>query len=131
MRSTSSSEISSLVLSYSLVVRGDWCAAICCSIDEEDPNLTHVWLEMPRLPLAELRREVPKTIKRVLYQHARRHNYPTYWLAIYVNVSLAAYELPPDYVAKITAGALLTKPPSNNVERVWVWNPGLHLAFPG
>jgi hypothetical protein len=29
IRSTSSSEISSLVRSYSLVVRGDWCAAIC------------------------------------------------------------------------------------------------------
>jgi hypothetical protein len=98
--------------------------------DEEDPNATHVWLEMPRLPLPELRREVTKKIKRVLYQHARRRKYPTYWLAIYVNLSLEAYQLPPDYVAKIATDALSTKPPSSNVERVWVWNPRLCSAFP-
>jgi len=61
---------------------------------------------------------------------AARRNYPTYWLAIYVNVSLAADELPPDYVAKVTAEALIAKPASSNVERVWVWNQAFTLSFP-
>ena len=98
--------------------------------DDQDQNVTHIELSTPRLPLDQLRREVTKNIKRVLYRHARRRNYPTNRLAIYVNLSLAAYELPPDYVAKITTEALVAKPPSNNVECVWVWNPHLHLVFP-
>ena len=97
--------------------------------DENDPNVTHIELSMPRLPLDQLRGEVTKNIKRVLYKHARRRNYPTYWLTIYVNVSLAAYDLSPDYVAKITREALVAKPPSDNLEQVWVWNPRLHRAF--
>jgi len=96
----------------------------------EDPDVTEVWLSMPRLPLDQLRSEVTKEIKRVLKQHARRWKYPIYWLAIYANLSLEAYQLPPDYVAKIVGKALITKPPSNNVERIWVWNPSLHLVFP-
>jgi hypothetical protein len=96
----------------------------------EDPDVTEVWISMPRLPLDQLRNEVTKEIKRVLKQHARRWKYPTYWLAIYANLSLEAYQLSPDYVAKIVAKALMTKPPSGNVEKVWVWNPRLHLAFP-
>lgn len=77
----------------------------------------------------QLRSEVTKEIKRVLKQHARRWKYPIYWLAIYVNLSLEAYQLPPDYVAKIVAEVLMTRPPSKNVEKVWVWNPHFHLAF--
>jgi hypothetical protein len=95
----------------------------------EDPDVTEVWLSMPRLPLDELRREVTKEIKRALKQHSRRRKYPTYWLAIYANLSLEAYKLPYDYVAKITRETLIATPPSNNVEQVWVWNPRLHLAF--
>ena len=98
--------------------------------DESDPDITHIELSLPRVPLSQLRTEVTKNIKRVLYKHARRRKYPTYWLAIYVNMSLEAYQLPPDYVAAITAQALATKAPSSNLERVWVWNPRLHLAFP-
>jgi hypothetical protein len=85
--------------------------------------------KMPRLPLDQLRREVTKNIKRVLYKHARRRNYPTYWLAIYVNVSLAAYDLASDYIATITSEALVAKPPIDNLEQVWLWNPHLHRAF--
>jgi hypothetical protein len=97
--------------------------------DKDNPNVALIELSTPRLPIEELRREVTKIIKRCLYQHARRPNNPPYWLVIYVNVSLEAYQLPSDYVAKFVSHALATKPPGSNVERVWVWNPHLHLAF--
>jgi hypothetical protein len=96
----------------------------------EDPNVIEVSLSMPRRPLDELRREITKKIKRDLYKHARRNNYPTYWLAIYANFIQEAYKVGPDYAAKVVGEALIAKPPAGNVERVWVWNPGLHLVFP-
>lgn len=98
--------------------------------DEKNPNITEVWLSLPRRPLDQLLRELTKKIKRDLYKHARRTNYSTYWLAIYANFSKEAYKVPPDYAAQVVAQALAVKPPSRNVERVWVWNPGLHLVFP-
>jgi hypothetical protein len=97
--------------------------------DENHPDLTHVDLQSPRRPVEELRHALTKHIKRVLDKHVRRTNYPPYWLAIYVN-GLHWYDLPDDYVAKTVSEALVTKPPSSNVERVWVWNPHILLAFP-
>ncbi len=98
--------------------------------DKEDPDVTHVWLSEPRLPLDELRGELTRNIVRVLDSHARRRKYPPYWLAIYANVSTEAYKLPSDYVAKIVRERLAQKPPTSNVERVWVWNMRLDLVFP-
>jgi hypothetical protein len=97
--------------------------------DEDDPDGTHVVLSEPRLPLDQLQAEVRKYIKRVLYQHARRRDYPPYWLAIYNNLSLMAYNLPPDYVANIVRESLIRKPPTGNLKRIWVWNPRLDLVF--
>ncbi len=98
--------------------------------DREDPTITHVWLSTPRLPISELQAQVTKEIERVLYQHARRRKYPSYWLTIYANLSLEAYKLPSDYVARVVRDALIRKPASPNVERVWVWNMRLDRAFP-
>jgi hypothetical protein len=96
--------------------------------DENHPHLIHVDLSSPRRPLEELRRELTKHIKSVVKKHARRTNYPAYWLAIYVT-GLHWYNFSPDYVANTVSEALVTRPPSSNVERVWVWNPELLLAF--
>ena len=97
--------------------------------DEDDPDATHVELSLPRRTLDELLRELTKKIKRELYKHARRTHYPTYWLAVYTNFSREAYKVPPDYAAQVVTQALAAKPPSSNVERVWVWNPDLQLAY--
>lgn len=69
-------------------------------------------------------------IRRILNRHARRRKYPIYWLAIYANLSLEAYQMSPDYVARVVREALIRKPPSSNVERIWVWNTRLEAVFP-
>jgi hypothetical protein len=97
--------------------------------DGEDPDVTHVWLSEPRLPLDQLCGDLTRNIRRVLDRHARRRKYPTYWLAIYANLSLEAYKLSSDYVAEIVRERLIQKSPSSNVERVWVWNMRLDLVF--
>ena len=91
-------------------------------VDEHNPDLTHIFLSAPRLPLNELRDELAKNIRRIVNRHARRKKYPIYWLAIYANLSFEAYQLPSDYVAKMVLEALARKPPSGNVEQIWVWN---------
>lgn len=50
--------------------------------DKNNPDITDVWLSLPRRPLDQLRRELTNKIKRDLYKHARRRDYPTFWLAI-------------------------------------------------
>jgi hypothetical protein len=87
---------------------------------EGDPAAQMVELERPRLPLAELQKEVQAEVIRILKKHARRRNYPNYWLSIYANLSLESYGLPPDYVAKAVKDKLATWSPCGNLEGVWV-----------
>ncbi len=59
-----------------------------------------------------------------------RKKYPSYWLAIYANISFEAYRVNLDWVAEIVREALKRKPPTPNVERVWVWSHSrLDLVF--
>ena len=59
-----------------------------------DPAARMVDLERPRLPLAELQKEVQAEVIRILKKHARRRNDPNYWLSIYANLSLGLQTAP-------------------------------------
>jgi hypothetical protein len=71
--------------------------------------LTHPAEGLSVSPLDELRRELTKKIRRDVNKHARRSDYPTYWLALYANFSHEAYKVPPDYAAKVVAEALIAE----------------------
>jgi hypothetical protein len=91
--------------------------------DTEDPSVQHVELSEPRRPLEDLQSEVRKDVVRVLKSHARRTHYPKYWLSIYANLSLEAYQLPPDCVAQVVREKLKTWSPSGNLDGVFVIAP--------
>ena len=93
-----------------------------------DTSATYVNLSQPRLPIEELQRQVGSEIKRILKKHARRTDYPPYLLSIYANLSLAGYNLEPDYVAQVVAEKLKTWPPSKNLRGVYVISPN-HAAM--
>ena len=92
-----------------------------------DASAMYVNLSEPRRPIAELQRQVGSEIKRILKKHARRTDYQPYLLSIYANLSLAGYNLEPDYVAQVVAQKLKTWPPSKNLRGVYVISPN-HAA---
>ncbi len=98
--------------------------------NKDNPGMIDVLLSEPREPLRVLRDRLQRAIENNLKRHAKRRNYPPYWLAIYVNFSREAYQVKPDWVAEIVREALRRKPPTPNVERAWVWTHGrLDLVF--
>jgi hypothetical protein len=99
--------------------------------DKDNPNVIHIEVSPPKMPIENLREKLRKAIERNFDRHAQRKKYPCYWLANYVNFSREDYGVPPNWVSTVAALALKNKPPGTNVERIRVWTHGsLDLVFP-
>jgi len=98
-------------------------------IGTDDPWFKHVLIDNPKKPF-ELQRKLEREIRRVVKSHARRVKYPAYWLICYANISLQYYDLKPSHAADVVRQFLIERPPSPNLERVWLWKDQIDLAFP-